>query len=158
TASRTRRQATDAVRQSRDSAASFVTEQPLLCAAIGIAVGAALASLLPSTDAEDQLMGEASDAVKGAAGQVGADALESAKNVATKVADRAQSAVKEEGLPPSAVAEAARSVGEGMRQGAQGAGHQPGPGVRPQEGSRSAMGRSTFGAGQGGVTQPIAGT
>ena len=73
------------------------------------------------------MMGEAADAVKGAAGQVGADALESAKNVTTKVADRAQSAVKEEGFSPSAVAEAARSVGEGMRQGAQGAGHQPGP-------------------------------
>ena len=46
TAVRTRRQAEDAVKKSRDSAASFVTEQPLLCAAIGIAVGAALASLL----------------------------------------------------------------------------------------------------------------
>ena len=65
TAGRTRRQAADVVRQSRDSAASFVTEQPLLCAAIGVAIGAALASLLPSTETEDRLMGEASDAVKG---------------------------------------------------------------------------------------------
>ncbi len=146
TAVRTLRQAEDAVKKSRDSAASFVTEQPLLCAAIGIAVGAALASLLPSTEAEDQLMGEAADAVKGAAGQVGAEALESAKNVTTKVADRAQSAVKEEGFSPSAVAEAARSVGEGMQQGAQGDGRQPGPGTRPQEGSRSAMSQPTAGS------------
>ena len=93
TASRTRRQAADVVRQGRDSAASFVTEQPLLCAAIGVAIGAALASLLPSTETEDKLMGEASDAVKGAAGQVGSEALESAKNVASKVADRTQTAV-----------------------------------------------------------------
>ena len=31
----------------------------------GVAIGAALASLLPSTETEDKLMGEASDAVKG---------------------------------------------------------------------------------------------
>ena len=35
-------------------------------------------------------MGEASDAVKGTAGQVKLDALEGAKNVASKAADRAQ--------------------------------------------------------------------
>jgi len=135
TADRTRRQAADAVRQGRASAASFISEQPLLCAAIGVAVGAALASMLPSTDAEDQLMGDASDAVKGAAGQVGSDALGSAKNIASKVADRAQTAVKEEGLSPSAVAEAARNLGEGIQQGAQSAVKQPMTGVGPQVGT-----------------------
>jgi ElaB/YqjD/DUF883 family membrane-anchored ribosome-binding protein len=90
TADRTRREAADAVRQGRENAATFISEQPLLCAAIGVAVGAALASMLPSTEAENQLMGEASDAVKGTAGQVGSDALEGAKNVASKAADRAQ--------------------------------------------------------------------
>ncbi len=120
-ASRTRRQAAEAVRQTRESAVSFVTEQPLLCAAIGIAVGAALATLLPATETEDRLMGDASDAVKENAGEVGSDALDSAKTVAAKVADRAQSAAKEEGLTPSAVADAARSVGEGMSEGVKGA-------------------------------------
>ena len=90
TADRTRRQAADAVRQGRENAATFISERPLLCAAIGVAVGAALASMLPSTEAENQLMGEASDAVKGTAGQVGSDALEGAKNVASKGSDRAQ--------------------------------------------------------------------
>ncbi len=138
TASRTRRQAADVVRQGRDSAVSFVTEQPLLCAAIGVAIGAALASLLPSTETEDKLLGEASDAVKGTAGQVGSEALQSAKNVASKVADRAQTATREEGLSPSAVAEAARNLGDGARQGAQGAMNamkQPMTGTGPQEGA-----------------------
>ena len=141
TASRTRRQAADVVRQGRDNAASFVTEQPLLCAAIGVAIGAALASLLPSTETEDKLMGEASDAVKGTAGQVGSEALESAKNVASKVADRTQTAVgavKEEGLSPGAVAEAARNFGEGVRHCADGAMNtmkQPMTGTGPQEGA-----------------------
>ena len=59
-------------------------------------------------------MGEASDAVKGQAGRVGSDALESAKNAASKVADRAQTALKEEGFSPAAIAEAA---GEKSRRG-----------------------------------------
>jgi ElaB/YqjD/DUF883 family membrane-anchored ribosome-binding protein len=147
TAERTRRQASEAVRQSKDTATSLITEQPLLCAAIGVAVGAAIASMLPSTEAEDEWMGEASDVVKDAAGQAGSEALDSAKNVAGKVAERAQSAVKEEGLSPSAVADAARRVGEGMQQGsghAQGQSGQNATGqsrpitsVGPQEGTSS---------------------
>jgi hypothetical protein len=120
-ANRTRRQAADTVRQTRESAVSFVTEQPLLCAAIGIAVGAALATLLPATETEDRLMGDASDAVKAKAGEAGADALDSAKTVASKVADRAQSAAREEGLTPSALADAATKVGQGMAEGARNA-------------------------------------
>jgi len=138
TAVRTRRQAAEAVRYGRDSVASFVTEQPLLTAAIGVAIGAAIASLLPPTEAEDQLMGDASDAVKMTANQVGSDALEGAKHVASKVADRAQTAAKEEGFSPSAVADAARNLGQGIRQGAQsamqGAMKQPMTGTGPQEG------------------------
>jgi uncharacterized protein YjbJ (UPF0337 family) len=38
-------------------------EQPLLVGALGLAVGAALGALLPSTEVENRLMGEASDTV-----------------------------------------------------------------------------------------------
>ena len=85
-------------------------------------------------------MGEASDAVKGTAGQVGSEALESAKNVASKVADRTKTALteaaKEEGLSPGAIADAARNFGEGVRQGSEGAMNtmkQPMTGTGPRE-------------------------
>jgi hypothetical protein len=39
-------------------------DQPLMIVGIGVALGAAVGALLPSTDTEDQLMGETSDAVK----------------------------------------------------------------------------------------------
>jgi hypothetical protein len=139
TADRTRRRAADAFGQGRESAVSFIAEQPLLCAAIGIAVGSALASMLPSTDAEDKLMGERSDAVKGAAQRAGSVALESAvesaKNVASKIADRAQTAAKEEGLSMSGVAEAAHNLSEQIGKGAQGAVSQPVTGTAPQMGT-----------------------
>ncbi len=138
TAERTRRGAAEAVRQSRDSATSFITEQPILCAAIGVAVGAAIASMLPSTETEDEWMGEASDSVKGSASQVvsqvASEGLDSAKNVAGKVVERAQGAMKEEGLTPSAFTDAARNLGEGTQKGAS---TDPTSGAGPQEGTRS---------------------
>jgi hypothetical protein len=139
TADRTRRNAIETVRQGRESAASFISEQPLLCAAIGVAIGAALASVLPSTEVEDEFMGETSDAVKDAARdaaqRTGASALESAKNVASKVADRAQTAAAEEGLSASALAKAARNVGDSARKDAQDTLRRPVTGTGPQEGT-----------------------
>jgi hypothetical protein len=112
TAERTRRQASDAASQIRDTANTLLKEQPLLVAAIGVAVGAAIAAALPKSKLEDELMGEASDAVKGAIGEVAAGQYETAKAVAGAVADQALAKAKEEGLTPSGVAEAARNIGE----------------------------------------------
>jgi Protein of unknown function (DUF3618) len=135
-ADRTRRQTGDMVRQSRETATSFISEQPLLCAAIGIAIGATLATVLPSSSAEDKLMGETSDAVKDAAQRTGSQAMESAKNVASKVVERAQTAAKEEGLSVSGVAEAAGLVGDESEREAQKSGaRQPVTGTGPQEGA-----------------------
>lgn len=39
-------------------------DQPLVAGALGVALGAAIGALLPSTDTEDEWMGEASDRVK----------------------------------------------------------------------------------------------
>jgi hypothetical protein len=155
TADRTRRQTTGLVRLTRETATSFITEQPLLCAAIGVAIGAAIASLLPSTDTEDEWMGEASESVRSAAGQVGSDALDSAKDVAGKLAEHAQMAAQEavtgEGLSPRAVADAARKLGEGIGQGTaqprpasddgrqQETAQRPISGVGPQEGAGSQL-------------------
>jgi len=95
TADRTRRQARDVARHSKETAASFISEQPLLCAAIGVAVGAAIATMLPPTETEDEWIGEASDAVKGAAGGFEAESFGNAKDAAGQAADRVEDAVKE---------------------------------------------------------------
>jgi hypothetical protein len=102
-----------AVGRAIDSAGSFVTERPLLCAAIAVAIGTALVSLLPSAKTEDR------DAVRGTASQVGSD--------------RAQAAVEEDGLSSSALAEAASRLGEGIREGAQGGASQPMTETGPRE-------------------------
>jgi Protein of unknown function (DUF3618) len=112
TAERTRRQASDTARQLKDSANALLHEQPLLVAAIGMAVGAAIAAALPKSRFEDELMGETSDAVKETIGDVAAGQYETAKEVAGAVAEHAMAKAKEEGLTPSGVAEAARNMGE----------------------------------------------
>jgi hypothetical protein len=146
TGRRTRRQATEAMRQSRESATSFVTEQPLIAAAIGVAVGAAIATLLPGTDAEDSLMGEASDAAKARASGLGSDALEKTRTVAGKVADRAQAAVseavREDGLSTATFANAADRLGESVRADAKTAVKDLAGATQSQQGG---AGRPSFG-------------
>jgi X-X-X-Leu-X-X-Gly heptad repeat protein len=112
TAERTHQQASNLARQFKDTANSLLHEQPLLVAAFGIAVGAAIAAALPKSKLEDELMGEASDAMKETIGEVAAGQYETAKEVAGVVADHAMAKAKEEGLTPSGVAEAARNIGE----------------------------------------------
>ncbi|RBP04164.1 uncharacterized protein DUF3618 [Roseiarcus fermentans] len=129
TADRTRRVAQDAARRGRETATSFVAEQPLLAAAIGVAVGAAIASLFPPTETENQWLGDASDQVKDAAGKAASETLGSAKNVASKAAERVKSAAREEGFSPGAVVDAARRLDDGFHEGVRPA---PIPGFAPK--------------------------
>lgn len=71
--------ARDAASQSMSSArgatrgvSNFVREEPLVAAGIGIALGAIIGAMLPSTDLENRTMGERSDALK-------SDAIEAAR-------------------------------------------------------------------------------
>lgn len=112
---RTCQQATRAARQVKEKAQSLVEEQPLVVAAIGIAIGAAIAAALPSTKTEDELMGDTSDAVKETLGDVAAEQYEKAKDVAGSVAQQAKKVAEEEGLTAGSAADIARSVGEKVK-------------------------------------------
>ena len=70
----------------------FAREQPHLLAGIGIALGAALAAILPRTEAEDNLLGEASDALARGydkASAVGEETLEAAQDEVERAAAEA---------------------------------------------------------------------
>jgi hypothetical protein len=112
TAAGSRDQAARIGRQITDMASSLVNQQPLLCAAIGVAFGAAIAAALPSTKTEDQLMGGASDAVKKAASDRASDQYDTTKSAAARVAHEAKSAVGREILTPPSGAGAVREVGD----------------------------------------------
>ena len=87
---RVRRQAADLIRPERDGR---IFGRPLLYAALGVAVGAAIASLLSKPKVREALV-DAGDRAKRAAGEIGADALDSAKAHAGKVVEQARTAAK----------------------------------------------------------------
>jgi Protein of unknown function (DUF3618) len=114
-ADRATRQTRRSAQQAKESLISFVHEQPLVSAAIGLAVGAAIAAVLPKTETEDELMGERSDSVKDAVAEVASDQFQKAKTAAGNVAQEALDAAQREGLGPSQAADAARQLSEKVK-------------------------------------------
>jgi ElaB/YqjD/DUF883 family membrane-anchored ribosome-binding protein len=95
--------------------ARFVQEQPLVIAGAGLAIGAALGAMFPSTRAEDELMGEASDAVKRRAKDTAAAQIEKGKNIAGRVWEEAKQEAGKLGVPLGTVgSDEGQTTGENM--------------------------------------------
>ena len=86
-----------------EQARRLIDEQPLLAGAIGLAIGAGLAAVIPKTETEQEYMGEASQTVKAAATEFAEQQYENAKDVVGRVSEAAMNAADEEGLTGSAV-------------------------------------------------------
>ena len=90
----------------------LMEEQPLLAGAIGLAIGAGIAAVLPKTTTEQEYMGDASKAVKEAATEFAEQQYETAKDVVGRVSEAAMNAADKEGLTGSAVKDLAGSTAE----------------------------------------------
>lgn len=78
--------------------------QPLLLGALGLAIGAGIASSIPTTEVEKNVMGQTSDLIR-----------DTVMEKAAQVKDRADAALKEvksQGLTPQAAGEVLHSLGE----------------------------------------------
>lgn len=96
--------------------ANVAREQPLMVAAAGLAIGAAVAALLPRTALEDSFMGGTSDAVKDTVSEAAGQAYEAVQDAATHVAHEVADAAGKEGLTPGAVADAVRETADKVRK------------------------------------------
>jgi Protein of unknown function (DUF3618) len=67
----------------------FGREQPLIVAATGLILGAVIGALLPSTQIEDELIGETSDAAKDRLREMAGEQYDRAKDVALRTAEAA---------------------------------------------------------------------
>ncbi len=76
----------------------LVEEQPLLVGAIGLAIGAGIAAVVPTTEAEKEYLGESSEAAKEAVSEFASEQLETVKDAAGKVAQAMSEAADTEGL------------------------------------------------------------
>ncbi len=81
------------------SFASLCAEQPLVLAGIGIAIGAALGAALPTTSAEDRLMGETAEDIKRKGQQAASETVAKAKQVAESGYEAARNEAEHQGLP-----------------------------------------------------------
>jgi ElaB/YqjD/DUF883 family membrane-anchored ribosome-binding protein len=85
--------AQDMTARLRDRGGELWRDQPLIVGAVGLAVGALLGALLPSTEQEDAVMGETRDKLVDQARALGEGALHGATETATDMADAATQAV-----------------------------------------------------------------
>lgn len=112
TAAQTGEQARIAGRQVKDKANTLMHEQPMLMAGIGLALGAAIAALIPVTRAENRLMGETSDRMKRRVRDTAAQQFEAVKDTAGEFVERAKTVAEREGVTTSgAAAEIVRRFG-----------------------------------------------
>jgi Protein of unknown function (DUF3618) len=85
-------------------------ENPLMVGAATLALGVIAGLAIPSTEKEDELMGETRDRLLEEVKEVGQQTLEKGKHVAEAVAGTVKEEVKSAGLTPEGVAEKVRNV------------------------------------------------
>jgi len=89
-----------------------IKDQPVVLAALGLVLGAAVGALFPATDVENRVMGETADHLKGAAGEALGEAVENVKDVAVKTFEDVKDQAKEQGLSVDKLREASGQFGE----------------------------------------------
>ncbi len=101
-------------RRAQRNVVDFVKEEPLIAGAIGIALGAALGAMLPSTRQEDELIGPYRDRARDEAIEYASTQADRAAHIAEESFKAAEAKAHEEGLVPEdgdkTVAEKAEDV------------------------------------------------
>jgi hypothetical protein len=93
-----------------------IEQNPLLVAGIGLVVGALIASALPRSDMEDEVVGSTSNAVKGYARSAATQGLDAARNAVGDMYDDVTRQADAEGLSPDALDQSAREIGQRLRR------------------------------------------
>jgi hypothetical protein len=98
-----------------------IEQNPLLVAGVGLLVGGLIASALPRSDIEDDLIGDASTAVKRRAQTAASQGFEAARHAAGEVYDETTQQAEAEGLTPEGIGKAAHDIGQRVRRVAESA-------------------------------------
>lgn len=109
-ASDLRRQAKTGVRRARVGFWQTMEENPLMVGAATLALGVIAGLLIPSTDREDELMGETRDHLLDQAKEAGQQVLDKSKHVAEAVADKVKEEARNQGLTPEGVVDKVKNV------------------------------------------------
>ena len=89
---------------------------PMLVAGVGLLIGGLIASLLPKSETEENLLGQTSGAIKRRASQAAAAGFESAKGATGEILSNVAQQASAEGLSPDGLAEGAKDVGQRLQR------------------------------------------
>ena len=116
-----RRTASDASDQTGKTIFQTIEQNPLLVAGVGLLVGGLIASALPRSGFEDDLVGDASSAAKSRAQAAASQGLDAAKATVGEVYDETARQAEAEGLTPDGIGKAAQDVSQRVRRVAEAA-------------------------------------
>ncbi len=102
----------------QNSLTEALRRQPLVLGAIGLAIGAGIASAFPATKMEQELMGEAGAAVKDRIQEFATETSEFASRRAQEVLDTVKQEAAAHGLTPASATESLKSVAEKVKSAA----------------------------------------
>ena len=95
--------------------------QPLLLGAIGVAIGAAMAAGLPSTQIEAEAVGDAADRIKEQVKDFASEQVDNVTEMARRTIDAVKKEADNQGLTPQAAKEHAAAIGDKLKTVAQAA-------------------------------------
>jgi len=116
-----RRTASDASDQAGKTIFQTIEQNPLLVAGVGLLVGGLIASALPRSGFEDDLVGDASSAAKRRAQAAASQGFDAAKAAVGEVYDETARQAEAEGLTPDAIGKAAQDISQRVRRVAEAA-------------------------------------
>jgi vacuolar-type H+-ATPase subunit E/Vma4 len=128
----TRDNAVETARDLRDRAAAAsdragktifqtIEQNPLLVAGVGLLIGGLIASALPRSEIEDNLVGEASEAAKNRARDAASRGFDATKGAAGEILENAARQAGAEGLTSDGLDTAAKDIGQRVRRVAEAA-------------------------------------
>jgi ElaB/YqjD/DUF883 family membrane-anchored ribosome-binding protein len=92
-----------------------IEQNPLVIAGVGLLLGGLIASALPRSDLEDNLVGDASEAAKNRAREAASRSFEAAKGAAGEIFEKAARQAGAEGISPDGLDTAAKDIGQRVR-------------------------------------------
>ena len=112
----TRAQASRLSGQAAGTVRDTFQQNPLLVAGVGLLIGALIASALPKSDIEENLAGDASNAVKRKAREAAAAGFDAAKGATGEILANVAQQATAEGLTPDGLARSAQDVGQRVQR------------------------------------------
>jgi hypothetical protein len=112
----TKEQLAGVLEQVGDAVVGTIRQNPLLAGSVGAAIGALIASALPSSVAEEKFVGEVSDEIKGRAREAASQGFAVVKDVAVAAFNAAEERAEQKGLNADSLKRNSEDLGRRARK------------------------------------------